>query len=132
MNDRRKINQVANLADVGWWENNLAADKSPKRLGDLLGRLAHSAREEVNMRLRIDAGRARTRTSVKVITVATVVFAGLLVLLGGDYLEPYDTFEGQMVIAVIGACFAASFSWLARAFKIDTSNRFLRTGGADS
>jgi|RhiMethySRZTD1v2_1073278.scaffolds.fasta_scaffold05147_17 tight adherence protein B len=110
----------------------LAADKSPKRLGDLLGRLAHSAREEVNMRLRIDAGRARTRTSVKVITIATVVFAALLVVLGGDYLDAYDTFTGQLVIAVIGACFATSFSWLSRAFKIDTSTRFLRTDGAGS
>lgn len=27
--DRRRINQVANLADVGWWENSVIGEKSP-------------------------------------------------------------------------------------------------------
>ena len=31
----------------------LAADKSPRRLGDLLGRLATAARAHVNMQLRV-------------------------------------------------------------------------------
>src|SRR3546814_15651016 len=53
----------------------LAADKSPKRLGELLGMLAVSARAEVNMRLRVEAGRARSRTSVRVVSIATAPFA---------------------------------------------------------
>jgi 5-methyltetrahydrofolate--homocysteine methyltransferase len=44
----------------------LAADKSPKRLGDLLGRLATSARANVNMQLRIETSRARVHTAVKI------------------------------------------------------------------
>src|SRR3546814_2260213 len=47
----------------------LAADKSPKRLGELLGMLAVSARAEVNMRLRVEAGRARSRTSGRVVSI---------------------------------------------------------------
>ncbi|MGH9260882.1 MAG: type II secretion system F family protein, partial [Acidimicrobiales bacterium] len=110
----------------------LAADKSPKRLGDLLGRLAHSARDEVNMRLRIESGRARTRTSVKVITVFTTLFALFLVLFNREYLEPYNTMLGQGVLAVIGLCFGSAFFWLSRSFRIDAEERFLRTDGMGS
>ncbi len=110
----------------------LAADKSPKRLGDLLGRLAHSARDEVNMRLRIEAGRARTRTSVKVITVFTTLFATFLVVFNRKYLEPYNSLEGQLVFALIGLCFGGAFFWLSRSFRIDAEERFLRTDGTGS
>lgn len=103
----------------------LAADKSPKRLGDLLGRLATSARAEITMRMRIEAGRARTRTSVKVVTIATAVFATFLILFNSDYLDAYDSVLGQGVLAVIGACFAAAYYWLARSFRIDDEERFL-------
>lgn len=110
----------------------LAADKSPKRLGDLLGRLAHSARDEVNMRLRVEAGRSRTRTSVKVITIFTTLFAAFLLLFNGDYLTPYDSMVGQAVLAVIGMCFGGAFWWLSQAFKIEAEERFLRTDGSDT
>lgn len=110
----------------------LAADKSPKRLGDLLGRLANSARDDVNMRLRVEAGRSRTRTSVKVITVFTTLFAIFLLLFNRKYLEPYDSVLGQTVLAFVGLCFGAAFYWLAQSFKIETEERFLRTDGAGS
>jgi Flp pilus assembly protein TadB len=105
----------------------LAADKSPKRLGDLLGRLARSARDDVNMRLRVEAGRSRTRTSVKVITVFTTLFAVFLMVFNRDYLSPYDTVAGQGVLALIGLCFGGAFYWLANSFRIDAEERFLRT-----
>lgn len=103
----------------------LAADKSPKRLGALLGTLAKSAREEVTMRLRVEAGRARTRASVKVVTIATAVFAIGLVVLNRAYLEPYDDALGQGVLAIVGACFATAFWWLARSARFDGQERFL-------
>jgi tight adherence protein B len=110
----------------------LAADKSPKRLGDLLGRLARSARDDVNMRLRVEAGRSRTRTSVKVISVFTTLFAAFLIIFNRKYLSPYDSLLGQGVLGLIGLCFGAAFAWLARAFKIEAEERFLRTDGSGS
>ena len=107
----------------------LAADKSPKRLGDLLGRLAHSARDEVNMRMRIESGRARTRTSVRVITVFTTLFAVFLILFNRKYLQPYDGLTGQGVLALIGLCFGGAFFWLSRSFRVQVEERFLRTDG---
>src|ERR671919_1262681 len=110
----------------------LAADKSPKRLGDLLGRLAHSARAEVNMRLRVESSRARTRTSVRVITIFTMLFALGLLVLNRDYLEPYDTAGGQGMLAVSGACFGGAFIWLARSFRFQDEERFLRVEASDA
>lgn len=105
----------------------LAADKSPRRLGDLLGRLATSARADVNMRLRVESGRSRTRTSVRMITGFTSGFAAFLLLFNRAYLQPYDSLLGQAVLGVIGLCFGVSYYWLSRAFSYDREERLLRT-----
>jgi Flp pilus assembly protein TadB len=105
----------------------LAADRSPKRLGNLLGTLADSARSEADMRLRVDAGRARTRTSVRVVTITTIVFTLGLVFLNRSYLEVYGTVLGQMVLLFIGLLYTAAFLWLARAARFRASERFLTT-----
>jgi tight adherence protein B len=105
----------------------LAADKSPKKLGDLLGRLAHSARADVNMRLRVEASRARTRTAVRVIIIFTVLFSVFLLLFNRKYLDPYDTLVGQGVLSVVGMCFGGAFLWLSRSFRFNDDERFLRT-----
>jgi hypothetical protein len=110
----------------------LAADKSPKRLGDLLGRLAQAARAEVNMRLRVEASRARTRTSVRVITIFTVLFAVGLLVFNRNYLEPYDKAVGQFVLGLIGLCFGGAFVWLARSFRFQDEERFLRMEGSEA
>jgi Flp pilus assembly protein TadB len=109
----------------------LAADKSPKRLGDLLGRLATSARADVSMRLRVEAGRARTRTSVRVISAFTTGFAVFLLLTNRDYLDPYDTAVGQLVLGMIGLCFGGAYFWLSRAFRQEDEERLLRTEGLE-
>jgi tight adherence protein B len=108
----------------------LAADKSPKRLGALLGMLAQSARAEVNMRLRVEASRARTRTSVRVVTISTVVFVLGLIVLNRRYLDPYDSLVGQSVMALVGLCFGGAFYWLAKASRFEAEERFLTTGDA--
>jgi tight adherence protein B len=109
----------------------LAADKSPKRLGDLLGRLATSARAEVSMRLRVEAGRARTRTSVRVITAFTTGFAIFLLMFNRKYLDPYDSAPGQLVLALVGLCFGGAYYWLSRAFRHEDDERLLRTEALD-
>lgn len=105
----------------------LAADRSPKRLGNLLGTLADSARSEADMRLRVDAGRARTRTSVRVVTITTIVFTLGLVFLNRSYLEVYGTALGQLVLVFVGLLYTVAFLWLARAARFRTSERFLTT-----
>jgi Flp pilus assembly protein TadB len=103
----------------------LAADKNPKRLGELLGMLAASAREEVRMRLRVEAGRARARTSVKVVIGAVIIITGLVILLNREFLDAYDSIVGQIVLAIVGAWFALWFAVLSWMTKFTETERFL-------
>ncbi|MBE1579506.1 MULTISPECIES: type II secretion system F family protein [Pseudonocardiaceae] len=103
----------------------LAAEHQARQLADLLGELASEAREQASMRMRVEAGRARTRTSVRVIVITTLSFASGLVLLNRGYLAPYDSAFGQIMLLFVGALFAASFAWLARIARLREPERFL-------
>ena len=103
----------------------LAADRQARRLGDLLGALAAAAREEAAMRLRVEAGRARTRTSVRVVVATTLVMAVGLSVLNRGYLRPYDSAAGQLVLLGVGGCFAAAFVWLVRMARTPGPERLL-------
>ncbi|ACV79107.1 type II secretion system F family protein [Nakamurella multipartita] len=103
---------------------------SAKRRGDglqqRLSSLATTAREELEMRRRIFADRAEIRRGTQIIVVVTVVFAGLLVVFGGDYVRPYSTLSGQVVLAIVVGIFAAAFAWLRRLADQRPVARFLQ------
>lgn len=103
----------------------LASEKQARQLADLLGELATETREQVSMRLRVEAGRARTRTSVRMIVGVTVAFAAGLTVLNRGYLAPFDSALGQIMLALVGALFTISFLWLARMARYQTPDRFL-------
>lgn len=58
----------------------LASERQARRVGELLGSLAAATREQAKMRLRVESGRARTRTATRVITFFTVGVAMVLVV----------------------------------------------------
>lgn len=67
----------------------LACEHPTRQLAALLGELATEARQQVFLRLRIEAGRSQIHTSVRVIIATTVVFtAGLLVASRGQLEIP--------------------------------------------
>lgn len=101
----------------------MAESKPARDLGSLLGALASSARMEVSMRRRVHAGRARLRTAVRVVTVTTLGFAGLLILFNGDFLAPYDDAVGQAWLLVVGMIFAGAIFALRRMARIEESPR---------
>ncbi|WP_215549131.1 type II secretion system F family protein [Amycolatopsis sp. CA-230715] len=92
----------------------LAAEHQARQLSDLLGSLASTARGQAAMRMRVETGRARTRTSVRVIVVTTAIFAAGVVVFNRAYLDVYNTATGQIVLLLLGGLFAAGFAWLAR------------------
>lgn len=103
----------------------LASEHQARQLADLLGELAVEAREQATMRMRVDAGRARSRTSVRVIVITTLLFAAGLVVFNRDYLRPFDSAFGQLVLLLVGALFAMAFAWLTKIAQFRESERFL-------
>ncbi|MGQ0468001.1 MAG: type II secretion system F family protein [Sporichthyaceae bacterium] len=81
-------------------------------LRSTLEALATSARDELDLRRKVDAGRRALRTGVKIIVGVSVGFVAVLALLDSAYLDPYDTATGQAVLVVVAAVFAAAFAWL--------------------
>jgi len=102
-----------------------AAERRARSLGDLLGALAASARDDANMRLRVQASRARVRTAARIVTCVSLLMAAALVLFKRDFLSPYGTPEGQVVLAIVGAIFAGAFGWLTRMSEVSSPERFL-------
>ncbi|HEX6756128.1 MAG TPA: type II secretion system F family protein [Mycobacteriales bacterium] len=100
-------------------------------LRDVLTALSVAAREEMDMRNRIEASRASTRRSVQIITILTLVVVFGLRFINPEYVQPYDSLAGQVTLAVVCGIFAAGFLWLRSLGRYDTAQRFL-TGGAPS
>jgi Flp pilus assembly protein TadB len=96
-------------------------------LRDVLTALASSAREELDMRRRIEASRRSIRRSVRIVIVVVLGVAGLLVVLNRDYVQPYDGLIGQVVLAITGLLFLAGLLWLRRLARPQQTDRFLMT-----
>jgi tight adherence protein B len=109
----------------------IAAERQAQRLSDLLSHIAAAAREQSAMRRRVETGRARTYASSKALVAITFVFAVLLIVFSPTFMEPYDTFTGQLVLIGIGAIFAAALWGLVVLGKPAASPRLLAGAGGD-
>ena len=87
--------------------------------------LALTAREELDMRTRVEEGRKNLRRNARTIIFVTLAFAGGLMLLSREYLAPYGTITGQMMLGLVVALFVAGFCWVRKASRVDTAPRFL-------
>ena len=100
-------------------------------LRDVLSSLASSVRSEVEMRGRISAGRRGTRKSVQIVVAITGLFVIGLRVLNPDYVEPYGTPLGQLVLLLVAGIFALGFYWLRRLATFQMPARFLQTAPTD-
>lgn len=103
----------------------VAAQHEARDLSGLLGQLAATAREEARMRTRVWVGRARTRTSVRIIAGVIPAMVGAVMLLDRHYLDPYNSASGQAALFAVLAVFAASFLGMERMGRIRMPQRFL-------
>lgn len=99
-------------------------------LREVLSSLADSARAELDMRQRVNAGRRSTERSVQIVIGVSVLFVVLLALFNPEYVEPYNSPVGQMVLAVVLGFFAAGIVWLRRLSTFEVPARFLRSRSA--
>lgn len=94
-------------------------------LRDVLTALSSAAREELDMRRRIEATRRSTRRSVQIVVSVTLGVAALLIVLNHDYVSPYNSFVGQIFLSISIGLFAAGVFWLRRLARIAMPERFL-------
>jgi len=86
----------------------IAAERQAQRLADLLTQIASAARDTSGMRLRVETGRARTYTSSKVLVMFTFGLAVTLLLFAPEFMCPFDTAMGKVVMVGIGGLFCAA------------------------
>ncbi|MGN9774865.1 type II secretion system F family protein [Micromonospora sp. H33] len=94
------------------------------RLGDVLGSIASAAAAEVATRREVEAKRTQPRFAVRFLTgmtLATIAYG----LLNTDYIRPYGTPVGQLVMAVLGAAFIGLLAWVRSMSQPQRPARFL-------
>lgn len=102
-----------------------ATELDAGRLIPLLSRLASSIRDEAQMRVRIEVGRARVRTSMKIVGACVAMTALLLLFVGGDLLAGYDSTTGQLWLLVVGMVVVAAVWSSRRLGEIPQPDRFV-------
>lgn len=101
-----------------------AARMEGRDLGPLLSRLAESIRADVRMRQRVDVGRARIRTSSKIVLAVTLGTMAMIYLTSDDLLEVYDTGWGQVWLLAVFGLFVLSLTLTNFFARIDVPERF--------
>lgn len=102
----------------------LGAELRGPGLARVLTELAGSLTEDVTMRRKVEADRAKPRANARWLLLITVAASGLAAL-NGDYLAPYGTGVGQLVLAAIAGLIVACLLWMRRLTAPAPSPRFL-------
>ncbi len=113
------------VADTVALSLGLAATNQVGSLQESLDELAENTRQEVSMRLRIEASRVRQFTSARLIAGVVAVFSLAMVGFSRSYLAPFDTVSGQVALAMIGGLFIGSGIALERMSRFSSPPRIL-------
>lgn len=97
-------------------------------LREVLSALSTSAREELDLRRRVEGSRRSTRRSVQIVLAVSVFVVGGIVLFNGEYVEPYGTPQGQLALTGIIVLFGLGILWLRRLAGVESAERFLVRG----
>jgi Flp pilus assembly protein TadB len=103
----------------------LATEQRAGRLGELLSALAETTRREVAMRLRVEARRASSFSSMRIVAGFSLAFACGLLLFARSFLAPYGSALGQLALLVVGAIFGLGLWLMARLVRPPAGERFL-------
>jgi Flp pilus assembly protein TadB len=103
----------------------VAAENHVRDLVNLLSHLSACCRDDVRMRTRVWVARARIRSAVRIIGVVIAAFVSGLVVFQREYLRPYVTPSGSVVLLVVFVLFATSLVLLSRLGRFDAPSRFI-------
>ena len=86
----------------------LASQRGGTGTSETLAGLAESTQDKLRAMREVEAERAKPRIVVRQVTVITLVVLGVAMLVGRSYFEPYGTVVGQLVLAVLLACYVGA------------------------
>lgn len=106
----------------------LASRRRGPGLAGVLTAVADSVAEDVAMRRKVEAERAKPRTTARALTLLTlgVVAVGSL---NTAYLAPYATPLGQLALAGIAGAFIGALAWMRALTLTEPGPRFLTEAG---
>jgi tight adherence protein B len=107
-----------------------AAQYQARDIATGLSGVGRAARRQASSRLRVATGRSRTRTSTRIVICVVLISVVLLTMFARDFLAPYGSAVGQLILAVLGAMFAGALVWMVRTGRIPDLPRIL-TGSAE-
>lgn len=107
----------------------LASRRRGPGVASALTAIADSVAEEVAARRRIEADRARPRTTARAVTLITIGLVGMG-LLNRAYAQPYETGLGQAVLASTLGFFVAALWWMHSMTSSRAQARVLGPSGA--
>ena len=110
----------------------LAARRRTAGVARVLESLAESVAADVRARREIEADRAKPRSTARWVTIGTV---GMLIYLSftGDFVAPYGTALGQVLLALYLSAYLGALVWMKRMARGRPLPRFIGTtvkGGA--
>lgn len=102
----------------------LAAHRRNRSLAGALQGVAESVSEDVASRRKVEAGRAKPRGSARLVTMFS---AGVLLWLAftGDYVAPYGSPLGQMILLALLTAYAGGLVWMRRMTQGKAPSRIL-------
>lgn len=126
---RRFADELANpVADTVVLAIMLAEARAVADLGGMLADVAASTRETVAMQRRINAARARVYRTSQLIAGVVAFFIGLLLVTNREYMEPFGTAVGQLVLIGVLAMVGGSVWSMMRLSRPVQAARLLRVG----
>lgn len=103
----------------------LGARRRGQGLAAVLNSLADSVAQDVRARRAIEADRAKPRATARWITIITLGMLALLFTFSADYLAPYRTPVGQLLLVCYLTVYVSLLVWMRQMAKGEKLPRFL-------
>ena len=87
--------------------------------------LIPTALRELDVRRRVEEGRKSLRRTALIILAVTGAFAFGMAVLSRDYVAPYSSPTGQLMLGVVVGVFALGLTWIGSAADLRVPERFL-------
>lgn len=82
------------------------------------------------MRRRIEASRRSIRRSVRIVLLIVLGVMGMMTVLNRQYVAPFDSVMGQLVLLVVAALLFGGLFWLRSLAAPSHADRFLSGAAA--